>query len=194
MFPHRFFEGEGLPRGYADGEWSVTFRTDFRCWLKYEYLQSCTNLTAEEKLASSVRACLEELPPGTPPSFIMDAQTWFHSCADCERRARITVTGRMAEHAAKRPRTFCLFWDFYQVWASFKKQHQIDLYTCGPLHWWEFRRLLDELEPDTPLPALRRLRGLTRAEFMQDEAGLKRKRADDWARAELDKLFAALPE
>lgn len=188
MLGHRFFEGGKLPESYVSGGCSAVFNTDFRPWLKYEFLQSCPDLDPEERAAAAALACVREHTPDAPKSFIAEALAWFHSCADIERLARIKMPRIVPPGVQPQVN---LYWDFYALWASFRQQYQIDLYECGPLHWWEFRRLLALLKADTPLAELRELRRMDKDVFM----GRKTKPVEsDWALIAYEQNIKAIPE
>ena len=195
LYPYRFFEGGALPSYYkADGN-VILLETDFRCWLRYEWIMNNDDLTDEEKAISAIAICCidEHILKKISGVLIMDALAWFYSCADIERRKELKINDKTLAFASKRPVRQSLYWDFRQLWSSFKQQYDIDLYACGFIHWWEFRRLLDGLKSDTPLLAIKYLRGLTKAEFQHNEKALKHQQEKDWADIELEQMLAALP-
>lgn len=198
--PHRFFEGGALPSAYSARGSSVTFKTDFRPWLKFERLREETGLTGEEFVAAAVALCCGRTSGNPGADFIMDGILWFHSCADVERSVLPKdydegTAAHLTERARNRPRLVNLYWDFFQLWGSFKKQHGIDLYTCGEMHWWEFRRLYDELKDDTGIAQLALLRRpMSEEELLGGEKGEKKRKKRQLSDYNLDRFLLALPK
>lgn len=191
---HRFFEGGALPDAYEADGMGVALNTDFRVWLRYDYLRvDHVGMTDEEFAWAVIGWCCKSSTPDASPDFIMQAITWFHSCADSERISRITVTPLMRE-TIDRSRLSCLFWDFKAIWDSFKQQYDMDLFSCGEIHWWEFLRLLKGLKADTPYAQLKHMRGVSRADFLHDDKGMKSERQKEWSLLVCEREFMAFPE
>ena len=194
--PHRFFEGGGLPDAYEAQGFPVSLQTDFRTWLKYDYLRgNHDDLTNAELITAMVCLCCSPNSKDSAPiACMVEAITWFHSCGDSERTARIKIGEVALRTMNEQPKSVCLFWDFKAIWDSFKKQYDIDLYSCGEMHWWEFMRLLRGLKADTPYAALRHMRGVSKTEFVGGDANvMRRHRERQWSLLECERTFAALP-
>lgn len=125
MLGHRFFEGGKLPESYEAAGHLAVFKTDFRAWLKYEYLKECRDISGEEMLAAVQELCFESVSPGAAPDFLLDALAWFHSCAEAERLEKIRIP--KVTPKGMEPK-ISLYWDFFELWASFRQQYQLDLY------------------------------------------------------------------
>lgn len=184
---HHFFLHGCIPDSYPYFA-GIQFTTDFRAWLKYEYVQNCINLLPKEKVMLLLKECIKTYPDDCSEPIMIDAMIWFHSCADVERLTRIKIPKISPKDSEPK---ISLYWDFYQLWCSFRQQYEIDLYECGYMHWWEFRRLLGALKPDTPLMELQNLRGMTKDVFLQKKNKLGE---NDWGPVEYEKRIRALPE
>ena len=192
MVSHRFFEGGDLPACYIIGGKLVVFETDFRAWLKYEHILS-SDMPAEEKVTACATRVIAA-PAGVNTVDAARAMSWFHSCGDTERLEKVDIPPNIMRTLEARPATSSLFWDFKSLWDSFKTQHDIDLYSCGEMHWWEFKRLLDALKPDTPFRAVQRIRSLTWDDFRpNDDKTAKARARKDWSAVKVDQIFLALP-
>jgi sarcosine oxidase delta subunit len=202
---HRFFEGGALPDAYEASGMRVALRTDFRAWLKYDYLRENHDGMADEELVYVMhRLCCRDMALVSSAAaphveFMFQAFNWFHSCADSERIARIKVTGLMRDTMNKQPRLSCLFWDFKSVWESFKQQYDIDLYAVETIHWWEFLRLMKGLKADTPYEMQKYMRSMQRYEVVGTESReMKMKETQDkiskWNLISYQQVLFALPE
>ena len=183
---------------YTSNGYSVALKTDFRVWLKYSYLQEQgdkISLSPPEMTRVYIDLCCKDVVGGLPFGFVLDALIWFFSCADVERMQELKIKDTVRDHVSKRPRLTSLFWDFRQIWASFKHQYNIDLYTCGTMHWWEFRRLLDGIKNDTPLAALMQLRQpITMDIFMGKEKAMEAARREKWPDHTADQVMSRIPK
>ncbi len=195
MRGHRFFEGGELPSACLAGGSPVRLRTDFRLWLRYEHLLD-SGIPDGEKAARCIEAVVDGLPPGPNGASGADvarAVSWFHSCGDSERLEKMDIPPNIIRVLAAVPRTSSAYWDFWQIWASFKKQHGLDLYACGEQHWWEFKRLLGVLKPDTPLAPLCRYRSMTSDDFKGHDGKMTAKSRKDWNLTKAEQVYRALP-
>lgn len=196
MHSHRFFEGGELPSVYTVNGNVICFDTDFRCWLKYEYLLSA-DVSDEDKVRQCIEATIASIPHGIDGADLVRAMHWFYSCADIERLEKLDIPKNIVRKMEERPRTSSLYWDFWHVGASFKQQHNIDLYAVESLHWWEFKRLLGELKPGTPFVALQHLRGLTEHDFKEQKgkttAFKSARAAREWSDTKVEQLYRGIP-
>ena len=151
-------------------------------------------LTEQELAYAVIALCCKQPTPDAGLDFIIRGIAWFHSCADLERSSRIRLTPLMRDTMNAQPRLACLFWDFKPLWDSFKQQYDIDLFSCGEIHWWEFLRLLKGLKADTPYALLKHMRGVSRADFLQEEKGMKSERGQAWSLLECERAFMTRPE
>lgn len=194
MHAHRFFEGGELPSVHIVNGNVICLKTDFRCWLRYEHLLSA-DMPDADKARQCIEATIDSFPPGIDATDLIRAMAWFYSCADIERLERLDIPPNIVRDMEDRPRTSSLYWDFWQVWASFKQQHNIDLYAVDALHWWEFKRLLGELKAGTPLAALQHLRTLSERDFRgQDGKGkMTAKARKEWDDAKVEQIYRGIP-
>lgn len=193
VFAHRFFEGGKLPDHLVVNDRVIPFKTDFRAWLRYEHLLS-EDMPDDDKAVEMIGLVIEPgFDHGVTAADLICAASWFHSCADIERMSVAKIPKRTHALMAELPRYISPFWDFRQLWASFKKQHGIDLYSCGEMHWWEFLSLFEQLDGKTPYIALKELRAMTEGEFMGDEKLEKKARKKRWNAVYLEQARMTLP-
>lgn len=192
MYSHRFFEGNELPSVHTVNGNVICFKTDFRCWLRYEHLLS-TDMPEEDKARQCIEATIDNFPRGIDAADLLRAMDWFYSCADIERLERLDIPPNIVRTMEERPRVFSPYWDFWQVWASFKQQHDIDLYAVESLHWWDFKRLLGELKAGTPLAVLQNLRGLTERDFRGQNGKMTAKGRKDWNDTKIEQIYRGIP-
>ncbi len=95
--------------------------------------------------------------------------------------------------------------DAAEIYAAFKKEYGIDLFTCGPMHWWTFSALLEGMFcGDNALSSKVRLRHMDDPKNKREAALNRHKRAvelteavsvSEAARAEelRDRLMKRLP-
>lgn len=189
----RFFEGGSLPDSVPlDDVREIRFVTDFRAWLKYEYFLGQES-EPQVRLGNCVEAVIKESPLSTSPAELWLAMQWFYSFGEIERTAELDLPENIRAAAAKQPVLFSLYWDFKALWDSFRQQYGLDLYACGAIHWWDFKRLERGLKEDTPYSRLRHLRGLKRADFTDHEGKLKGKARDEWDAVKIEQLCQAIP-
>lgn len=175
---YRFFEGQGFPRVYKDS----VLKTDFRVWLRQSHLAVREDLSDEEKLDLSLRLCYRIINPEADAAMLLEGLSWFAQCGESDRIASLDPTPRLLEDwrdlaGSGSDRLYDPFWDFKSVWASFKREYDLDLYTVPELHWWGFVALLGGLSPDSPLGALISLRRLDPAAKPAKEAVIRSKMA-----------------
>jgi hypothetical protein len=167
----RFFEG-GFPR-----EWKGSvFRTDFRVWLKREFVSSKKDLSESEKGELSVRLCYESVSPGADGAELARGIEWFGGCGESDRIGLLDLNEKILEDleiergkADSKPSLFSFFWDFKEIWASFRGAYGIDLYR-EELHWWAFNGLMAGLNSDSPVGKLIRSREYDPVNDMKDRA------------------------
>lgn len=175
---YRFFEGRSFPRVYKGS----VFKTDFRVWLRQGHLSVRGDLSDREKLDLSLRLCYQAVDPESGPETLVEGLSWFAQCGETDRIERLAPSPRLMSDwqglcGSGRDRLYDPFWDFKTVWASFKKEYEMDLYTVEELHWWGFVSLLGGLSPDSPLAALINLRRLDPAARPPKEAVVRSKMA-----------------
>ena len=125
-----------------------------------------------------IRLCYRSYPKGANPSVLADGLAWFGECGESDRVAALKYPAKVLDTLAKinesqrdKPPVFDYFWDFKDIWASFKGSYGIDLYTAD-LHWWGFTGLLHGLPETSPLSRTLSLRTreiknkMTPAEYM----------------------------
>lgn len=189
----RFFEGGDLPSSYERDGVAVLFRTNFRVWLRYCFALTAPGIDSAMRHALARAVCVERTNTNDP-AVLAVAMAWFHSCGDTERMEHLDIPPNVSRKLEDKPRTSSLYWDAWPVWASFKQQHGIDLFTCGGLHWWEFKRLLGALREDTPLRQLERFRSLTSGDFAGRDGKMTAKTRADWEAVKVEQLCRSLPE
>jgi hypothetical protein len=161
---YRFFEDGGFPDSYE----GCLFKTDFRVWLRYGHLMGRGDIEQPQLLAEmAIRLCYQGIPKGTTAEALLEGIAWFADCGEDDRLRLLKLPERLLEDAAsmaaKRregPKAFDAFWDFKELWASFKAQYGIDLYTVEGLHWWGYVALLGGLIGESPVARLCQLRKL----------------------------------
>jgi hypothetical protein len=161
--PHgyRHFEG-GFPDSYA----GATFKTDFRVWLRYKTLNGREGLSLSRKIGAAIRLCYSEIPEGADVKTLMEGIFWFYQCGDSDRIELLRLPKRLLDDLEKerqrqeeRGPAFDHFWDFKEIWGSFKAAFNIDLYKAD-LHWWGFNGLMGAFGPESPLSKLYQVRTL----------------------------------
>ena len=197
LAPHRFFEGGALPEAYeADGV-RIALRTDFRVWLKYDWV--CGNhaaITNDELVGLMYRLCCKENAVYDGDK-LFNAFHWFHACGNVEQTSRLKISQTARDTMNAQPKLGCLFWDFKAIWDSFVLQYGIDLYSCGKMHWWRFVAMLGGLRSDMPYPLKRQMRGMKRHDIIHDKNTEKQRdqaRAQMWDMTALEQVMSAFPE
>lgn len=194
MDSYRFFEGGAPPGAYTIDGSVISFNTDFRAWLRYEHILR-QDLPEDVRASACAALAIRSAPPGVSLHALMQAMAWFHSCGDSERIALVNPSPRVMRRIDERPHLVSLYWDFWQLWASFRQQYGIDLYECGEIHWWEFKRLLHGLTNETPWGALRWMRGVKdSADLHHPEKKAAGKEKAEWADFLADQKYMALPK
>lgn len=194
--PHRFFEGGALPDAYTSGEHSITFQTDFRQWLKYDYLrENYAELTSEELIFAIRHICFVQDQKITDIEFMFAAINWFYTCGNIEQTSRLKIVQAAHDMVKRQPKTGCLFWDFKSIFDSFMLQYGINLYECGKMHWWEFVGRLSGLRSDMPFPLRKQTRDLKRQDIIGgSEKEDKAERWRKWELLECERTFMGFPE
>lgn len=164
---HRFFEGGGFPDSYG----GAALKTDFRVWLRYRAMARREDLGEKYKALAAVRLCYAAIPEGTEPGTLMDGISWFDRCGEDDRigllrlpKSVLDDLRRENERRSKEPATMDYFWDYREIWASFRAQFNIDLYR-EDLHWWAFQGLMGALDSASPLG---RLIGVRTIDYRRD--------------------------
>ena len=177
----RFFKGDGFPNVWKEN----VLKTDFRVWLKRDWIHGLEGVPLAEKVEYEISACYERIVEGAAVEDLWEGVCWFAHRGESDRINRLKLPKRVYEdwevltnQKSGDPSLFSYFWDCKEIWASFYGAYRIDLYGEN-LHWWAFLTLMDGLGPDTPLA---RLLG-------------KRKPAKGASKEEtLTAKFAAIPE
>lgn len=135
---YRFFDG-----GFPDSYEGAVLKTDFRVWLRQAIVVRQGDMTDAAKFKVFVELCYKTIPAGTPPETLLRGIEWFSRCGESDRldllrkpRRLLDDIERVAAERLERPRSFDFFWDFKEIWASFRGAYGIDLYkddlTGGP--------------------------------------------------------------
>ena len=179
---YRFFE-----KGFPDSHEGAVFKTSFRVWLREAVVGRRRDLGDAAKFNLLVRLCYKTIPAGTAPETLLKGIEWFSHCGESDRLDLLNMPKRLSEDVERvavdrlnKPRAFDYFWDFKEIWASFRGTYGIDLYE-GDLHWWAFSSLLAGLDGESLLARHVRIR------TAEIKAGMK---AEDYIPTKL----AALPE
>lgn len=134
---------EPLPDSVPVGGSDLAILTDFRDWLKFGDMLRDDELRPEDKL-DLMRAWFVE-PPDVLTAEMFQALRDF-----CETRALDREPDADADEEPahpNRPPTFDWTMDAGCVIADFRRYYQLNLFSAGYLHWWEFLTLVRAL-PD----------------------------------------------
>ncbi|UQZ90202.1 hypothetical protein C4J81_13725 [Deltaproteobacteria bacterium Smac51] len=159
---YRFFEDD-----FPDSYKGCVFKTDFRAWLRYDWLMARHDLKDSEKIRYAMRLCCQSIRKGMGVDKIVEGLNWFAGCGESDRIKLLKITQRLrddiedeAERRRDRPKTFSYFWDYQKVWAAFRGRFQIDLHADN-LHWWKFVGLMEILYSEPPISRLIELRSVS---------------------------------
>jgi hypothetical protein len=159
---YRFFQDEGFPDHYKGSR----LRTDFRPWLRANWIMGTREIGDIERQDALIRICYEDVAPEADVATLIEGIRWFNQCGESDRVSLLKLTKRLYDdlerESLNRRRTgdirFDYFWDFKEVWASFLGEYRMDLYKVEYLHWWAFDALMDNLGPETSVARRMRLR------------------------------------
>jgi hypothetical protein len=153
---YRYFEEGGFPDHYSGN----IFKTDFRVWLRRNAVcDSGANIESKARLL--IELCYQEINT-TDVSVLMNGINWFACCGETDRINELKLSKRLLEdieiqNNSSRDKVFDYFWDFKELWATFKAAFNIDLYNAQ-LHWWGFSALLKSIPTESPIGQLVKLR------------------------------------
>jgi len=123
----------------ADGaRWPID--PDFRLMVELESAVTSPNGLEPGMLEGLLgRFYPQDIPPD--PEAAVDGMLWFYRCGKKEE-------GGNSGHSGK-SRAYDFDQDAEALYASFLQAFKIDL-TTDNVHWWQFRRLMFGLPPETP--------------------------------------------
>jgi hypothetical protein len=161
--PHGYRHFEG---GFPDSYRGATFKTDFRVWLRYRTLTKRKDISKSRMIDASIRLCYKAVPEELQVITLIEGIHWFYQCGEADRIELLRLNKKVyegleaeREKQEAKAEAFDYFWDFKEVWASFKAAYNIDLYVVD-LHWWAFHGLMSGFGSESPLAKLYQVRTL----------------------------------
>jgi hypothetical protein len=154
---YHFYEGGGFPDSYQ----GALFKTDFRIWLRRQFILDKKSLSDSYKAGILIKLCYQEYPDNISVETLFEGINWFANCGESDRISLLKLSKRMLQDIEaetedhenddeKKSPKFSYFWDFKEIWASFYSKFRIDLYK-EQLHWWAFYSLLKSLDSESPV-------------------------------------------
>jgi hypothetical protein len=149
---YRFYEDGGFPDSYQ----GATFKTDFRIWLRRQYVMDDERYTELYKANKLINLCYKEIPKNMSIESLFKGINWFGCCGESDRIELLKLPKKLIddlntenESENNEEPKFSYFWDFKEVWASFYTSFNIDLYQVKDLHWWAFTSLIKSLDSES---------------------------------------------
>ena len=159
---YRFFEDGGFPNSWNGG----LFRTDFRVWLRANWIAASPELGPAERVDALLSLCYERVPDGAKAESLIEGISWFNQCGEGDRISMLELPQRFHDDYGRLrrrknsldPKAFDYFWDYKEIWASFMGEYRMDLYKIAGLHWWGFCAMMAGLGSESAVAKLMRVR------------------------------------
>jgi hypothetical protein len=125
-----------LPTAVEIGGRAFPIRHDFTDGIRFEMLVCDKAVPESVKLALALQLWFLEMPDADLGD-VLSAMLKFYRCGK-DDNAEADSSEQLYSYAH----------DYDLIYAGFLSAYGIDLFTCGPLHWWRFKAMLSAL-PDS---------------------------------------------
>lgn len=148
---------EELPQSVMYEDEAYPIITDFREWVRFIDAARSDELSGPEKARHFLQWYTDGIPDDKAEA--INLLRSFLIMSDVPRVGK-KLTPQQQAKQDKKPPTLDYEYDAPCIIAAFQESYGINLLTCGYMHWWEFRFLLDNVNKDTELAFRRSYRAM----------------------------------
>lgn len=148
---------EELPQSVMYEDKAYPIITDFREWVRFIDAAKSDELSGPEKVRYFLQWYTEGIPDDKAEAINLLRN--FLIMSDVPQVGK-KLTPQQQAKQDKKPPTLDYEYDAPCIIAAFQESYGINLLTCGYMHWWEFRFLLDNVNKDTELAFRRSYRAM----------------------------------